>query len=79
MKISEKGGNEMGEMCKVDTINRLEKKKRKEIKLSILSTHRLTHKKRKEKLLLAVRDAPDVKRLTWDRTKGVTSLPLIFC
>ena len=38
----------------------------------------LHEKGNKKKLLLAVRDAPDVKRLTWDRTKGVTSLPRIF-
>jgi|688.fasta_scaffold2573498_1 hypothetical protein len=49
----------MVEMCKVDTINRLEKR-RKEIKLSIL----YMKKEIKKKLLLAVRDAPDVKRLT---------------
>lgn len=65
----------MVEMCKVDTINRLEKR-RKEIKLSIL--YYMKKEIKIKKLLLAVRDAPDVKRLTWDRTKGVTSLPRIF-
>lgn len=71
----------MAEMCKVDTINRLEGRKKKKIKLSILDSRHIGAgiKKKYKILLLAVRDAPDVKRLTWDRTKGVTSLPRIFC